>query len=171
MSDNINFKNVNLFTNGLISGKELEQVSREIFTAAPTSTESSSNIRLNQDFSKINLDRINKNNGLKVVGTESNLDIQTVRQIASNKAGLDIKLSEQTVLALEALKIQAAKTQIANFPQKMDGKIHIPSEVVNPSEIKSIFSSSNKIQVFVADSLDKDKKGAINTKGLLTKKG
>lgn len=151
---NLNVPNANFFaaSSELVNRNEMAQISREILAAAPRAESVTS-----QNVSQIGL---NNNNGLRVFGADSNLNAQTVRQIATNNAGLNVNLSQEALTAISNLNAQAAKLQAASRPQNMDGKIFIPNEVKDFSDLKSAFAINNAAQLFGTIELNKDKKGS-----------
>lgn len=133
MVGNLN-SNMNIFARAseLVSGSELEQVSQQLLAAAP-SVKSAETVA-----PKLNL--VKADSGLKVFGAESNLDAQTVK----NLSGYNVNLSSTALSAIEALKVQAAKAQIVNMPQVMDGKVNVKPEVSQFNDVKSVFSTANR---------------------------
>lgn len=149
---NLNSANFFARADELISGSELSQVSKEILSAIP----SAESAQTSQNLPEINLSKFQTvDNGLKV----SDLNAQVVKQIATAQAGYDINLSQQALSAIETLKAQAAKLQVANLPSKMDGKIYIPSEVADLIDVKEVFTPNSPTQLFETASLTKDKRG------------
>ena len=133
MVGNLN-SNMNIFARAgeLVSGSELEQVSQQLLSSAPS-------VKLAETESpKLNL--FKADNGLKVFGAESNLDAQTVK----NLSGYNVNLSNTAISAIEALKVQAAKAQAVNMPQVMDGRVYVKPEVSQFNDVKSVFSTSNR---------------------------
>lgn len=130
-------------TSGVVSGAELQQVSSEVLAQAPTATVQ------NSQYSTPSLD-------LKIFNANSNLTSQTARQIAANQAGFDVRLSEQALSAIETLRTQAAKAQSANLSKNMDGKVFIPFEKAELTDIKSVFAYSNPVQLQKTTNIFKD---------------
>lgn len=89
-------------------------------------------------------------------------DVVTVRQVATNMTGYDVSISQDAMSAINALKAQAAQNQVQNLSRVVDGKIHINSEKVDASEVKSIFNNSgnNGIQVSESANTNKDRRSS-----------
>jgi hypothetical protein len=144
-------------TNALVSGNELEQVSKEIFGAASVGKPASTA----QNVSQINLDRFNAvETGIRIFGDEANSDTQVARQIANNKAGLDVNLSKNTLAAIESLNAKAANLQMQDVSNRVSGKIHVYNEAPNFADTKSVFAINNATQLFGTDNLENNKKGS-----------
>lgn len=147
----------NNFTKTTISGSELEQISREILNAAPVSQPVQS---IGQDLPKINFNALNRQEvDLKVFGTEAS-NSQAIRQVAVNRAGFDVNLSQNAISAIESLKANAANLQALDMSNKVNGKIHFSAETPSFSDLKSVFAVSNAPQLFAAGNLGKDRKGS-----------
>ncbi|MDD3150073.1 MAG: hypothetical protein PHV68_04490 [Candidatus Gastranaerophilales bacterium] len=141
-----NFNNVS-YKNAFVSGAELEQVSQQLFAAA-SSTKTSSV----KSFPSVSAQ--NANLGL------INADIQTIRQIAANKAGLDVNLSTNALSTIEMLKSQAAQNLFSSVVKTVDGKLHVPNEMAEKVNLKEVFSVKTKPELFNIADMDKDRKGS-----------
>jgi len=160
MVDNLNMNKVNFFanSNGLVSGAELEAITKEILQLAP-STEASQTSPLAQNL--FNLNKFTSvDNGLKVFGAESKFDAQAAKAMATNQAGFNIQLSDKAVSALEALKIQAAKVMSIDISKRMEGKVYVTPDNNNVSfDTKNSFFTGDVSRLFESSNLGKDRKG------------
>lgn len=151
----INGLTINTYTPGIVSGSELEQISREIFGAAPkaqTQAQSSSSIG-GIDFSKIK----KPSQGIELL----NADVQIARQIAANQSGLNVNLSTNAISAIESLKAQAATSQVKIVDKvASEGKLSLPGEVVDVISVKEVFSAAKPSQIFESGTSEKDRKGS-----------
>lgn len=149
--------NYNSNTNSLVSGIELEQISKGILSAAPVVTPAN----LDQDLSKINLNIFkNPEAALKVFGNEANANTQVIKQIATNRAGFDVNLSENALTAIESLNARAARAQAFDMANRISGKIHVSVEAPDFTNTKNVFSLNNAPQLFETGNLSKDRKGS-----------
>ena len=154
----------------LISGTELEQVSNEILSSAPVTQpiKTAEMTGLPTSLPKVNLDAFKQDNGLKVFGLNSS-NAETIKQIATNKAGLDVNLSQNALSAIETLRTHAANQQAIDMAARMNGKIYVPAEA--PSfDNKSLFALANAAQFNEIGNLDKDRKGSNPFVGTNTRK-
>lgn len=144
-------------TNDLVSASELEQVSRELFSVAP----STQSVNATQNLPKINLNRFETvDNGLKLFGAEAQLSSQNIQQVATNKAAYNVTLSDKALTSIESLNAQAAKLQASSISRQMDGKVYVPAEVAAYSDLKSVFAASASIKPFEIGDMNKDKRGS-----------
>jgi hypothetical protein len=147
----LNVSGLNLNT-GIVSGKELEQVSREIFGAAQT----------------ISIKPQSQTTASKVQTTDAginlysqNTDIALTKQISSLKAGCDVQISPNALSNINMLNSQAALTQFSSINKAVEGKIAIPVDKnAETIDLKSIFSASNATSLFDTKSLENDRKGS-----------
>ena len=147
----------NNFAKTIVSGNELEQISREILNAAPVSKPVET---IGQNLPKINFNALNRQEvDLKVFGTEAS-NSQAIRQVAVNRAGFDVNLSQNAISAIESLKANAANLQALDMSNRVNGKIHLPAETATFSDMKAVFAPSNAPQLFAANNLGKDRKGS-----------
>jgi|GEM_PF-2892464 len=157
---NLNLYNPIANSNDLVSASELENISRELLSVAP-STQSASAVAYEQNLPKINLNKLDStNNGLKLFGPEAQLSAQNLQQIATNKAGYNVTLSEKALTSINSLNAQAAKVQASVVSSQMDGKVYIPAEVASFSDLKSVFAASNSPKPFEIGDMNKDKRGS-----------
>jgi hypothetical protein len=144
--------------NDLVSGSELENIAREIFSSAPTTQPASV---VTNELPKINLNKLESaNNSLRVFGPEAQLNAQNLEQIATNKAGYNLNLSDKALTSINALNIQAAKMQTSNISSQMEGKIYVPADTSNYSDLKSVFATSNSPRTFEIGDMNKDRRGS-----------
>lgn len=163
--DSLNMNKVNFFSNsnGLVSGTELEAVTKEILQLAPSS-EASSTSQLTQNFQNQNLLNLNNfkgvENNIKVFGVESKIDAQTVKMIATNQAGFDVQFSDRAISALDALRVQAAKAMAIDVSKRMEGKINVtPDNNIFALNTKNSFFTGDVSRLFESSNLGKDRKG------------
>lgn len=161
MSLTVNNLNLNRYnpiatSNDLVSSSELESISRELFAAAP-STQSATQVSFGQNVSKLN--KFEANNGLKLFGADAQLNAQNMEQVAVNKAGYNVNLSDKALTSIENLKAQAAKLQFSSTPKQMDGKVFVP-EFKADADVKSVFAAKNTMETIEIGNMDKDRKGS-----------
>lgn len=123
-----------------VKGDELSRVAREILTGAPrkAAPAQTADVKI---FSQ---------------GAE----LAQVKQVATNRTGLDVSLSFQAQHAINGLKAMAAQNQVQNLSRVVDGKINFNAERAEASEMKSVFSGySNNIEIFNTANVNKDRKG------------
>jgi len=138
----------NPFNTGIVSGAELQQVSKEIFAAAS---------KLAPAAQSVNIPQVkNTNNGVNLFTA----DIQTANQVAKARAGVDIQISSTAMNNIQALNAAAAKAQTVNVDKVVEGKIFVPSSNSETVSLKDVFSLSNAAQLFNTSNLGKDKKGS-----------
>ena len=124
----------------IIKGDELSRVAREILSGAQRKTAVAPT-------------------DVKIFTQGANVD--TVKQVATNRTGFDVTLSQDAMQAINSLKAQAAQNQVQNLTPIVDGKIHINADKFDISESKSIFNLENyrETEVSQSSSLYKDRKG------------
>jgi len=132
---------------GIVSDAELTNVAKEILTATPA---------------KI----LGRTNTVKTVNTfdvkmfEAGYDVNSLKQIATNKSGFDLNISQNAVNNINTLKAQAAQMQATNLSKVVEGKIHINSEKVDISELKAAIASTQaELEIFESGNLGRDRKG------------
>jgi hypothetical protein len=153
--NNFNRYNAIATSNDLVSSSELESISRELFAAAP-SAQPASSVSFGQNVSKLN--KFDSNNGLKLFGAEAQLSTQNLEQVAVNKAGYNVNLSNNALTSIASLNAQAAKLQF-NAPKQMDGKVFVP-EIKADADVKSVFAASNSLQSVEIGEMNKDRRGS-----------
>jgi len=157
---NFNPFNTIVTSRDLVSASELETISKELLSVAP-STQSASAVANEQNFSKINFNNLESaNNGLKLFGHEAQLNTQNLQQVATNQAGYNVTLSNKALTSINALNTQAARLQTSAISTQMDGKVYVPAEVSNYSDLKSVFATSNSPKTFEIGDMNKDKRGS-----------
>lgn len=157
MSLNVGGLNLN---SGIVSGAELEKVSREIFSAAPRTSE----VQQPKTDLSVNLNRFQPvDNGINLF--EKGVDISFTKQVASTKTGHDVQLSQNAMANIHALNTQAAKAQNSNIHNNIhrhvEGKLHLQTDTEFKNlDLKSVFAMSNEPKLFNTMSLDKDRRGS-----------
>lgn len=129
-------------SSGIVGGEDLTKVAREILSTASTRAKAPDN------------------NGLKIFTPGS--DISLAKQVAVNRTGYDVTLSQNALSAINAMKAQAVQSQVQNLSKTIDGKIHINSEKRDVGEIENVFSAETpyNIEVMQSSSLFKDRRGS-----------
>lgn len=129
----------------LVKGDELTRIAKEILTATPKRTTTATNV-----------------NSSDVKIFSQGADINLVKQVATNRTGYDVFLSQNTMQAINALKAQAAQSQAQNLTKVVDGKIYVNAEKVDTADKKPTLNinSFQGIQLSESSSLYKDKKGS-----------
>lgn len=143
-------------TGALVSSDELEKISKEILTLAPSSQPVQSPAQ-EKVSPQVNFSLFNQPEpAVKVFGINSTINTETVKQIASNVAGLDVKLSDNAVSAIGALNSKAAALQSINMSNIMDGKIFAANPTQTFSNSTPAASSNNASSFFETGNLSKD---------------
>lgn len=159
MALNVNGLNIaNTFAqSGLISGKELEKVSSELFSQASKVGQ----LEATKPQVKINVPAFSKDFDPGINFFNKNADLNTVNQIAVAKKQ-DVNISQSALNNIQALKTEAAKAQTSTIIHKnVDGKLHIETRADVAGDLKSVFElSSATPNIFKSNSLDKDKRGS-----------
>jgi len=164
-ADNINVRkqevdkmSVNLYGNigttysGIVTGAELERVSKEIFGGAQVkSTEKSSQINQQQNQQTQQSAQL----GLY----DRKTDINLTQQVAQARTDFNVQLSPQALQNIEALRTLAA-TQQNNVHKLSEGKIYVPVDNSPKSDVETVFAVSHPTSVLNAFAMDKDKKGS-----------
>ena len=152
---------VNLYGNigttytGIVTGAELERVSQEIFGGAKVQApaQPAQNIQAESspktqsaDPSQINLYNRNTN-------------IALTQQVAQTRIDYNVQLTPQAMQNIEALKVLAA-TQQQNVHKLSEGKIYVPVDNSQKSDVETAFALPHPTSVFNSFSLEKDRKGS-----------
>lgn len=138
---------------GIVSGKELEDVSKAIFASASsvTSKETTS------DSKKIDYSKFNRvNTGIDLF--EKKTSIEDAQNIAKSKAGLGIELSKSTTESLNFLRTEAAKLNSMNSFQKAESRTvaeqnifqNTDTQALTSQEMNSDREGSNPFSFFVS---------------------
>jgi len=155
MALGINGINQNIFVKPqeTISGEELTRVTKELFSktsslvSSSSSSQSSIGLRSGVDVS--------------LYGFSASSDTNAIKSVATNRAGLDVELSQKTLSALSSLNARAANDALYNISQLRNGMIHINNiEQPDFTGLKNTFALSNKPEVFETMNLSKDRKGS-----------
>lgn len=130
---------------GIVSDAELTNVAKSILSATP----------------KQILGRTNAANNFDVKFFEAGYDTNALRQVATNKTGYDLNISQNALNNINSLKAQAAQLNVNNLSKVIDGKIHVNSEKADIADLKAAIASlSADVEVFQSGNLDKDRKGS-----------
>ncbi|MDD3012968.1 MAG: hypothetical protein PHC34_04625 [Candidatus Gastranaerophilales bacterium] len=157
---NFNLYSTIASSNDLVSSNEVANISKELLSVAP-STQSASAVANGQNLPKINFNKFDSlNNGLKLFGAEAQLSTQNLEQIATNKAGYNVTLSDKALTSINSLNAQAAKLQASAISRQMDGKVYVNAEVAGFSDLKSVFAASNSPKTFDISNMNKDGRGS-----------
>jgi hypothetical protein len=161
----LSVSNLNQFSsiassNDLVSTGELENISKELLSKAP-SIQSSNKASTDLNLSKINFNKLEStNNGLKLFGADAQLSAENLQKVAANKAGYNVNLSENAMNSINLLNAQAAKLQTSAYSRQMDGKVNVPSQTYDFSDSKSVFAASNAPTTLEIGNMNKDKRGS-----------
>ena len=157
MSLNI-YGNIGTTYSGIVTGAELERVSQEVFGGAQiqsgeriSSVEPKVNVQPQQQVQETSPSQINLYN--------RNTDINLTQQVSQAKADFNVQLSPQALQNIEALKILAA-TQQTNVHKLSEGKIYIPVDNSQKSDVETAFALPHATSVMSAFSMEKDRKGS-----------
>ena len=155
MSLNI-YGNIGTTYTGIVTGAELERVSQEIFGGAKIDVSE----KINKPAEKVNLQpHVEQTSSEKVNLYSRNVDINYTQQIAQTRAGLNVQLSPQAIQNIEALKTMAA-TQQTSVHKLSEGKIYVPVDNSQKSDVENVFAVSHPTSIIKAFSMDKDRKGS-----------
>lgn len=98
----------NVQSNGIVTGKELAQVTSEISFAASQI----GNSKAVGSTASIDLSKFKKvDQGLNLFSA----DADTVRKVAANKAAFDVQISSNALSNLQMLQTEAAKAQASSY--------------------------------------------------------
>ena len=150
MALGINSVNTNIFAQPAttVSGQELSKVAQEILSAKPVVPSIN---RTNQNVSKVDV---------SLYGMNASSNINAIKNAATNTAGFELNLSNQTLNSLSALNAKAAANLVNDVSNLRKGYIHIHSEQTDLSSLKEIYPFSNPPQVFETNNLSKDRRGS-----------
>ena len=149
---------------GIVSGKELEEVSKAIFGSASKLT----SIETGSDVSKLDISKFNRiSYGIDLF--ERNTSIQQTKDIAINKAGIGIELSQDATKSLNFLRTEAAKLNTVNIYKAEAERANInifteaaaakTSQALNTTEMSKDKEGSNPFTyVFVSSKNNENKK-------------
>lgn len=153
MAIGINSVNPNIFAKPVetVSGNELTQAVKDIFSASSTSAVPT--------FSGIT---INKSAPVEVslYGTNASSNTNAIKLAATNTAGYELEFSGQTLASINALNAKAAANLVNNVASLRNGMIHINSEQPDFTVLKNIHNLSDAPHVFETADLSKDRKGS-----------
>ncbi len=147
--------NYNIQSSVIAPRQEIETVSQEIFKAAGQS----SNVQ-NTQSATLNIQTLKPAENadvLKFYSENSKFTNETARTLVSNKAGLQINLSETAKSAVASLNANAIKYDA--IVKIQDGRIVLPAEISNKADVKEVFAYENIVSLWNTDNLGKDKKG------------
>ena len=125
--------NIGTTYSGIVTGAELESVSREIFGVASGET-AKVTVKQNPTLTE---QQVPKSTGEEINIYNKKTDIDLARQIAQNNSNYNLQLSQTAVQNIQALNQFAINTQ-QNTHKFVEGKIIIPSdETGKNTELKS----------------------------------
>jgi hypothetical protein len=142
------------FNTGIVSGAELERVSREIFGASQTITVKPS---AQSQISSTQFPPVDR--GINLFAP--NTDIALTKQVAGLKSGYDVEISQNALSSINSLNSQAAILKFASLHKQVEGKIYIPVEKnLETMDLKMVFAASNAPKLFNTKNLESDRKGS-----------
>ncbi|MDD3594134.1 MAG: hypothetical protein PHX18_05865 [Candidatus Gastranaerophilales bacterium] len=160
----VNFSNIN--TNigttytGIVTGAELESVSREIF--GESKIQVNPQVQTTQQTTvapQVNTQITPLEQQTQINVYEKGAQIDVTQKVAQAKADFNVQLSPQALQNIEALK-SLAITQFMQTHKIVDGKIFIPADnVVKKSDVETAFALKSPTTTQNAFSLEKDRKG------------
>ena len=154
MSVNL-YGNIGTTYSGIVTGAELERVSQEIFggaqVKAPEKTVQPAQVQSQQTVQPTNESQISL--------YARKTDINFTQQVAQAKVDFNVQLSPQALQNIEALKTLAA-TQQMNVHKLNEGKIYVPVENAQKSDIEVAFALSHPTTISKSLNLEKDRKGS-----------
>jgi len=155
MSLNI-YGNIGTTYSGIVTGAELERVSQEIFGGASLKPAEQVNQTNSQ---KVNYQPQTEQTQSQINLYSRNTDINLTQQVSQAKVDFNVQLSPQAMQNIEALKTMAA-TQQTNVHKLNEGKVYVPVDNSEKSDVENIFALSHPTSVLNAFSMDKDRKGS-----------
>jgi len=155
MSLNI-YGNIGTTYTGIVTGAELERVSQEIFGGAKIDVSE----KVNKSAEKVNFQpQVEQTQTEQVNLYSRNTDINLTQQVAQTKVDFNVQLSPQALHNIEALQILAA-TQQTNVHKLSEGKVYIPVDNSEKSDVENVFAVSHPTSIIKAFSMEKDRKGS-----------
>ena len=154
MSVNL-YGNIGTTYSGIVTGAELERISQEIFGGAQVKAPEKTSQAQPQTQTQI----VRPESEAQVDLYARKTDINLTQQVAQAKSGYNVQLSPQALQNLEALRILAA-TQQMNVHKLNEGRIYIPVEKAEKSDIETIFALSHPTTISKSLNLEKDRKGS-----------
>ena len=139
---------------GIVSGAELEQVSREIFGAAQTiSFQPASQAQVIAPKAQP------ANVGVNLYSQDA--DIALTKQVSNSKSGYEVQISSNALSNINMLNSQAALLQFSSINKAVEGKIYVPVDKnAETVDLKSVFAASNAINILNTKNLENDRKGS-----------
>jgi len=157
MSLNI-YGNIGTTYSGIVTGAELERVSQEIFGGAQIQ----SGERISKAEPKVNVQpqpQVQETSPSQINLYNRNTDISLTQQVSQARVDFNVQLTPQALHNIEALRTLAA-TQQTNVQKLNDGKIYVPVDNSEKSDIQNVFALPHATSVLSAFSMDKDRKGS-----------
>ena len=148
------YGNIGTTYSGIVTGAELERVSQEIFGGSQITSGQKvgqASQPAQQTTTPASQTQINLYN--------RNTDINLTQQVSQAKVDFNVQLSPQAMQNIEALRALAA-TQQNNVHKLSEGKIYIPVDNSQKSDIEMAFAVSHPTSIVNAFSLEKDRKGS-----------
>jgi len=148
--------NIGTVFSGIVTGAELERVSQEIFGNAQVKTP--------EQFSKTSEATVNQPTQPQQTSSQVDLysrhtDINLTQQVSQAKVDFNVQLSPQALQNIEALKTLAVMQQL-NVHKLSEGKIQVPVDNSQKSDVLDVFTVSHPTSIVKAFSMDKDKRGS-----------
>jgi len=149
--------NIGTAYTGIVTGAELERVSQEIFgnaqVKAPENSYKAPEVQVNQPT------QTQQTSPSQVDLYSRHTDINLTQQVSQAKVDFNVQLSPQAIQNIEALKTLAVMQQM-NVHKLSEGKIQIPVDNSQKSDVLDIFTVGHPTSIVKAFSMDKDKRGS-----------
>ncbi len=149
------YGNIGTTYKGIVTGAELEKVSQEIFGGAQVKAGE----KINQPQQVQQQQTVQPRPASEINLYNRNTDLQLTQQVAQTRVDYNVQLSPQALQNIDALKTLAA-TQQMNTHKLNEGKIFIPVDNSQPSDVQTAFALPHATSVLNAFSMDKDRKGS-----------
>ena len=151
------YGNIGTTYSGIVTGAELERVSQEIFGGAQI--KAGEKIGQTSQINQQPATQQTQPSQPQINLYNRNTDINLTQQVAQTKIDFNVQLSPQAMQNIEALRSLAA-TQQTNVHKLSEGKIYIPVDNSQKSDVETVFALPHPTSVLNAFSLDKDRKGS-----------
>ena len=147
------YGNIGTTYTGIVTGAELERVSQEIFGGSKIQEGQ----KIAQPSEKINQQPQTEQTIPSLYNR--NTDIAFTQQVSQARVDFNVQLSPQALHNIEALRTLAA-TQQTNVHKLSEGKVYVPVDNSEKSDIENVFALSHPTSILSAFSMDKDRKGS-----------
>ena len=149
--------NIGTAYTGIVTGAELERVSQEIFgnaqVKAPEKSVKAPEAQVNQPT------QTQQASPSQIDLYSRHTDINLTQQVSQAKVDFNVQLSPQAMQNIEALKTLAVMQQM-NVHKLSEGKIQIPVDNSQKSDVLDVFTVGHPTSIVKAFSMDKDKRGS-----------